>query len=100
MDDSSLRDILRRPSAILPLLMSFAALSIVLGHVFVYGAAREPDEGTAAHIWQLLMGLQLPILGFFVTRWLPKAPRQTMVVLGMQAVAALASLAPVVYLHL
>ena len=43
---------LKRPSAFLPLAMSFAALATVLVHVAVFGVAREADEGTAAHIWR------------------------------------------------
>ena len=91
---------LRRPSAFIPLAMSFAALAVVLGHVIVSGAARESDEGTAAHLWQLLMAGQLPIVLFFAFWWLPMAPRHALQVLSMQAAAALAALAPVYLLIL
>ena len=87
--------IVRQPSAFLPLAMSLAALTVVLVHIAVYGIARQPDEGAAAHLWQLLMAGQLPILLFFAIRWLPRAPRQTLYVLGLQAGAALTSMAPV-----
>ena len=53
---------LKQPSAFIPLAMSFAALSLVLGHVAFFGVAREADEGTAAHLWQLLMAGQLPVM--------------------------------------
>ena len=90
MDEKfSFGGVVRKPSAFVPLAMSLTALAVVLSHIAIYGAVREPDEGTAAHIWQLLMGLQLPILAFFAIKWLPKAPRQTLIVLGMQAGAAL-----------
>jgi hypothetical protein len=92
--------VLRKPSAFLPLVMSLTALTIVLCHIALFGAAREPDEGAAAHLWQLLMGLQLPVLGFFVIKWLPRAPKQTLYVMGLQAGAVLASLAPVYFLNL
>jgi hypothetical protein len=94
------RTVLRKPSAFVPVLMSLTALSLVLCHVAVFGAAREPDEGLTAHLWQLLMGLQLPVLVFFAIKWLPRAPRQTLYVMGMQAGAVLASLAPVYFLNL
>jgi hypothetical protein len=90
----------RRPSAFLPVAMSLTALAIVLGHVVFYGAAREADEGAAAHLWQLLMAGQAPVLAFFAIKWLPRAPRQTLAVLGVQAGAVLASLAPVYFLNL
>jgi hypothetical protein len=73
--------VVSRPSAFVPMAMSLIALAVVLGHIAIFGAARETDEGAAAHIWQLLMGLQMPILSFFAIKWLPKAPRQTLIVL-------------------
>jgi hypothetical protein len=80
--------------------MSLTALALVLGHVAFYGAAREADEGATAHIWQLLMAGQLPVLAFFAIKWLPRAPRQTLGVLAVQAGAVLASMAPVYFLNL
>jgi hypothetical protein len=91
---------IREPSAVLPVAMSLAALAIVLGHVALFGAAREADEGTAAHLWQLLMAAQLPIIGYFAIRWLPRAPRRALPVLALQLLAALAALAPVFLLGL
>jgi hypothetical protein len=90
----------RRPSAFLPLAMSLTALAVVLGHIAIYGVAHEADEGAAAHIWQILMAGQLPLLAFFAIKWLPRAPKQTLVVLLLQAIAALASMAPVFFFKL
>ena len=92
--------ILKHPSAFIPVAMSLAALAIVLGHVAMFGAAREADEGAAAHLWQLLMAGQLPIIAFFALRWLPQMPKQALRVLALQIVAALAALAPVYFLNL
>jgi len=91
---------LKRPSALIPLAMSFAALSVVLGHIAIFGAAHEADEGTAAHLWQLLMAGQIPIIAFFAIKWLPRSPRQALPVLVLQAVAGLAAAAPVFLLKL
>jgi hypothetical protein len=41
---------LRRPSALIPLAMSIAALALVLGHIAIFGTARQADEGSAAHL--------------------------------------------------
>jgi hypothetical protein len=30
--------------------MSLAALTVLLGHAFFFGVAREPDEGATAHV--------------------------------------------------
>ena len=85
---------MKRPSAFLPLGLSFAALATVLGHVALFGAAREADEGAAAHIFQLLMAAQVPILVYFAIQWLPRNPRQAVCILALQAGAAIAALAP------
>lgn len=92
--------VVRQPSAVIPLGMAMTALAVVLGHIALYGAAREADEGAVAHIWQLLMVAQLPALVVFGVRWLPKAPKQAMGVLGLLVVAILAAMAPVILLHL
>ena len=64
-----------------------------------FGTAPQPDEGTSAHLWQLLMGLQIPVVAFFAIRCLPKSPRSSFLVLGLQAAAGIAALAPVYLLH-
>jgi hypothetical protein len=92
--------IMRKPSAFLPVAMSFAALAVVLGHVVLFGAVREADEGAAAHIFQLLMVAQVPIVVFFAIRWLPRVPKYGLPVLALQAGAAIAALAPVYFLNL
>jgi hypothetical protein len=91
---------LKLPSAFLPVAMSFAALATVLAHVVMFGVAREADEGTAAHIFQLLMTAEVPIVSFFAIKWLPRVPRRALQVLALQAGAALAALAPVYFLNL
>ncbi len=92
--------IFKQPSAYLPLVMSFAALAVVLGHVAMFGPARETDEGTVAHLWQLLMAGQLPVIAFFALKWLPLTPRSALPVLALHIGAACAALAPVYFLHL
>ena len=98
--NNSFTGIVRKPSAFVPLAMSGAALVViavaaVLGHL-----VPQPDEGAEAHLWQLLMAGQLPVLAFFAVRWLPRAPREAVCVLALQAAAVLAALAPVYFLHL
>lgn len=89
---------IKQPSAFLPLAMSLAALALVLGHAAIFGVVHEADEGTAAHIFQLLMAAQVPIVAFFALKWLPRAPRQALQVLALQAGAALAAMAAVFFL--
>lgn len=92
--------VVRQPSALIPMGLALTALAVVLGHVAIYGVAREADEGATAHIWQLLMVAQLPALAVFGIRWLPKAPKQALGVLAVLVAAILASVAPVYLLHL
>lgn len=90
--------VLRRPSAIIPIGMSAAALALVLGSAALVGTAPQRDEGTAARIWQLLMIGQLPVIGFFALKWLPIEPRPTLVMLVVQVGATLAAAFPVWWL--
>lgn len=90
----------RKPSGFLPMVMSLTALTMVLGTLAMHGVPRGGDEGAVAHLWQLLMAGQIPIIAFFAIRWLPRAPRQTLGVLALQAGAAMASMAPVFLLNL
>ena len=92
--------LMKQPSAFIPVVTSLAALVTVLGDVVVYGAVREADEGAAAHIFQLLMVAQVPILAYFAIKWLPRSPRQALPILMLQAGAALAAFAPVFFLNL
>ncbi len=92
--------LLKRPSAWLPIAMSALALFVVLGHIGIYGLAHEIDEGAGAHIWQLMMTIQIPIVAYFLIRWLPADSKRAVHVLMLQVVAALAALAPVYLLGL
>ncbi|MGH8123278.1 MAG: hypothetical protein ACREPT_10965 [Rudaea sp.] len=88
------------PSAFLPIAMSLIALAVVLGTIALFGVVHDSDEGAAAHIWQLMMAGQAPLLAFFAIKWLPRKPRQALSVFALQIVAALAAMAPVYFLHL
>jgi hypothetical protein len=92
--------LIKKPSAFLPIAISIAALTTVLVFLAIFGVVHETDEGTAAHIWQLLMGLQIPIIAFFAIKWLPRATRQALYILAIQACFVLAALAPVYFLKL
>ena len=81
------------------------ALSLVgLVAILVYGAStgfvREPDEGAAAHLWQLSMAAQLPLGVFFAVTWFPRAPRAAWAGVVTQVTVVLASLGVVRYFNL
>ncbi len=96
----SLLSLGRKPSAFLPMAMSLMALAVVLLHILTFGVIPEADEGSSAHVWQLLMAGQLPILAYFLIKWLPRVPRHTLFVLALQVGAGLAATAPVYFLGL
>ena len=96
----SFSTVLKQPSGFLPVAMSLAALAVVAVSISMNGVVHEADEGTAAHLWQLLIAGQLPIVGFFAIKWLPRSPKPALQVLALQAGAGLAALAPVYFLHL
>ena len=89
---------LKQPSAFIPISMSCVALLLVVGHFLMFGVIREPDEGAAAHIFQILMVGQIPVIAFFIYRWLLKSIKNALVVISLQVIAALFAFAAVYFL--
>ena len=86
-NNSENKSLLKQPSAWIPLVMSLAALTLLLGYVAIFGIVHNQDEGAPAHLFQLIMLAQLPVVAFFAIKWLPKRPKQSLLVLGLQALA-------------
>ena len=77
----------------MPIGMSVAALLLVLVFGFIVQPGPQEDEGSAAHIFQLLMTAQMPIVAYFAIRWLPRRLRPALLVLALQGLAWMAALA-------
>ena len=93
-----MKPLLKKPSAWVPLLMSTAALVLVLGYAMIFGVQESrADEGTAAHLWQLFMGGQLPIIAYFAIRYLPVRPKESLCILLLQLFSGLMACAPIYY---
>jgi hypothetical protein len=90
--------LLKRPGGWIPLAMSLAALALVFIHLAMYGKDPQPDEGLAAHLFQLLMVGQLPIITFFGLRWVPRYSKEAIRVIALQAAAGIAAFAPIAVL--
>jgi hypothetical protein len=89
--------LLRRPSAFLPIAMSFAAFVLVAWFTATFGVDRQPhDEGAPARMFQLLLVARLPIAIWFARSWLPRARRPAALILAVRCGAALAAIALVV----
>ncbi len=89
-----------RRSALVLMVLSLVALATFVAVLAFGHPAREADEGTGAHLWQLLMAAQLPLAAFFGITWLPVAPRTAALGFAVQAVAIVANLAIVHALNL
>lgn len=91
--------LIRQPSAWLPLGLSLAALLLVASHVAIHGIVHQADEGAAARIFQIMMLIQLPIGAYFLIKWLPKHPKEALLILALQAGLWLAAIASVIILE-
>jgi hypothetical protein len=89
----------RQPSAFLPILISITALVMVLAYVALHGASSpvRHDEGTPARVFQILMISQIPMVLLFAIKWLPRDPKQALLVLGFQGVAWWVPVAAIMY---
>ena len=97
----TLRYVITRPTALVPIVMSVAALVVLfLALAFGFGTSNNGDEGTAARLWQLLMLGQMPIVAVFAISWVPRVPRLAIAVMAVQLAAALSSALPVFLLQL
>ena len=92
--------LIKRPIAWIPIAMSLAILVMVVTTLSVAGVARQADEGTAAHIFQIWLVIEVVAVTAFAVQWLPRRPRAAISVLIVQSVCALAACAPVFYFRL
>jgi len=90
--------LLKHPEAFLPIVMSLIALTMVLAHFAFLGLINEPDEGTAAHIFQLLMLIQLPVIAYFAYKWVQKTPGPALNLILVQAGLWITTIASIYFL--
>ncbi len=99
----------RTTSAWIPVALAGAATALLAGHlltgphaptVVVENGIARPDESGTARLWQLLMLLQVPCALYFAAWWLPKDPKRTLAMLGIQGFAFVAAALPLVLLEL
>lgn len=91
---------INRVAGTAPIALSFLALLVVTVALVTGSAQGQTDEGAAAHIWQLLMVAQLPLLAVFVATADWKRSSRVVAMLALQALAIGAALAPVAYFRL
>ena len=82
-----------------PIALSGAAM-LLLAFAYFTGFERGlKDEGAAAHTWQLLIALQLPLIVIFLATAEWRRPLGVLKVLGLQAAALALAMAPVAMLR-
>jgi cytochrome bd-type quinol oxidase subunit 2 len=82
---------LNRILMVVPIFCSLLALGLVLGNVAA-GVERQADESTSAHLFQLLIALQLPLVLLFAATADWTRPARPLLALLVQALAGLAAL--------
>jgi len=85
----------KKASARIPVVMSLTALLLVAVQVAIHGLSPEPDEGALAHLYQMLLLGQIPVIAYFGLRWFRLAPLQGMRIVVAQGLALAAALFPV-----
>ena len=96
-----MNSIIKKPSAWIPIVLSLAVLAMMLIYIAISGPpVHQADEGTGAHLFQIWLVLEMLTIAFFAISWLPRAPKQTLIILAIQIIVALAACAPVFYFNL
>ena len=83
-----------------PIVMSGLAMLVLLAALTTGWGKGDGDEGAAAHLWQLLIGLQIPLILAFVATADWRKPVGPLKVLALQGVLLALAMAPVAILHL
>jgi len=94
---------LKRPSAWVPIALSLGMLVFILTYLALYGVSSpdpNADEGTSAHLFQLWLMLEVLLVAFFALTWLPRAPKQALLILALQIATALPPLTIVFFLEM
>jgi len=87
--------LLKRPSAWMPMLFALGALTLPFLALAIFGPDPAGDEGAAAHTWQLLMLAQVIAIVYFLACWLPKQPKQALIVFTLQVLVFIIPCIPV-----
>jgi len=92
-----MQNIIRKPSAWLPIAISLVVLTSILGYVAVATFGVVPEDGSRIFsiYFQWLTLAQVPIIVFFAIKWLPRQSKQAALILALQIIAAVISIAPI-----
>ena len=82
----------------LPLVLSAVAIGLLIVALTTGWERGLKDEGVVAHSWQLLVGLQLPLIVAFVSTADWRRPLGPLSLLGLQLLGLMLCMAPVAIL--
>jgi hypothetical protein len=96
-----MNQLFKKPSALIPFILTFGML-LLFALYFSHLIPPDPvgDEGTAAHLFQLWLIVDVIAVAFFALKWFPTQPRETAFILSLQIALALIPLSIVYSLHL
>jgi hypothetical protein len=80
--------------------MSALALALVVLALTTGWERGLKDEGAVAHSWQLLVGLQVPLILAFLASSNWRAPLRIFTILGLQVLGLVLAMAPVALFRL
>ena len=81
--------------------MSLTWVAFWTFQLVMFGPPRpEPDEGTAAHLFQIWLVSEVLLLAYFTIRWLSQRPKQALPILILQIALVSVVCAPVRIFHL
>ena len=81
----------------MPIAISLVVLTSILGYVAVATFGVVPEDGSRIFsiYFQWLTLAQVPIIVFFAIKWLPRQSKQAALILALQIIAAVISIAPI-----
>jgi hypothetical protein len=92
--------IIKKPSAWIPIAIPLILFTYLVIFISTFGIVWAEDEGTGAHLFQLWLVLEPFMVGYFAVKWLPRAPKPALIILGLQILAALLPISVVFLLKL
>lgn len=95
-----MNSLIRKPSAWIPIVIPLLFFVYIVIAITNFGVVHEEDEGIGAHLFQLWLVIEPFIIGFFAVKWWSQNPRQTLLILALQVIAALLPISVVFYFKL
>lgn len=94
------KELIKRPSAFVPVLMSITAIIILLYNIMIVGVEQKQGEEIVTGIYEILIIWQLPVIAFFAFKWGSQNFKNGLIVLLIQILAIAAGFILIDYFNL